>query len=233
MIKLCKKGLATIMMLFMLCFVVQADAIPNDDYPNSAGEAVQIVFGEDIVGEINYIGDKDYFGFIPEEKMNIAILIEGNVKCYIMDVYTEVLIEGNITYHFVDISNAREIDENEVLLPDNRYVIEVCSKEPNTLPNTQEGYQLKVVSKPINEETAWEKYGDVNDDGVLNAIDFALMRKVMLGQNLSNRTFDYNAADLNGDGSFNAIDFAWFNKYLLGQVVIFPHDKNEDGYIND
>lgn len=56
--------------------------------------------------------------------------------------------------------------------------------------------------------------GDVNDDGAVNALDFALLKMYILtgvsdGMNLS-------AADLNKDSSVNAIDLAILKGYLLG-----------------
>ncbi|HEX2925814.1 MAG TPA: pectinesterase family protein [Ruminiclostridium sp.] len=61
--------------------------------------------------------------------------------------------------------------------------------------------------------------GDVNADGAVNALDFALLKKYLLsgvsdGMNLT-------AADLNKDGSVNAIDLALLKSYLLGMISGF------------
>lgn len=64
--------------------------------------------------------------------------------------------------------------------------------------------------------------GDLNSDGSVNSIDFAVFRLVLLGaDNLS----DESVADLNGDDQVNAIDFAIFRQYLLGQIKEFPVDS--------
>lgn len=55
--------------------------------------------------------------------------------------------------------------------------------------------------------------GDVNSDGSVNAIDFALLKKYLL--NSSSVTIDTTNADLNEDGVVNAIDFALLKKKLL------------------
>ncbi len=193
------------------------EVAPRDDYSDTVAAAAPITLNRDIVGSINYKNDEDFFGFIPEAKMNIKVVLEGE----------------NVTYSIVDVTNNRGVGENEVFIPGNKYVIAVFPKDPNRVPNSEDIYKLTVVPKLLEEETSWKKYGDVNGDGQLNSLDYALMRKAILGQDLSNITFDYDAADLTGDGIFNSLDYGWFNKYLLGQVKIFPRDKNEDGYIND
>lgn len=54
--------------------------------------------------------------------------------------------------------------------------------------------------------------GDVNDDGVVNSIDYALEKKYVLGNDV---TIDKNAADMNQDGVINSIDVGLLKKLLL------------------
>jgi len=63
------------------------------------------------------------------------------------------------------------------------------------------------------------QYGDLNDDGSVNSLDFGLFRKYLLGKSdISNIT----TADLNGDGNANSLDFGYFRQYLLGKIQVFP-----------
>lgn len=62
-------------------------------------------------------------------------------------------------------------------------------------------------------------YGDLNNDGGVNAIDFATLRGYILGMaNISNP----DAADLDGNRSIDSIDFGLLRKFLLGQISKFP-----------
>ena len=62
--------------------------------------------------------------------------------------------------------------------------------------------------------------GDVTQDGNVNAVDFATMRKSLIGM-ISLDEKALKAADVDKNGSFNAIDFALMRKLLLGLIVTF------------
>lgn len=66
------------------------------------------------------------------------------------------------------------------------------------------------------------KRGDINLDGDINSIDFALYKLYLLGGYQIN---DLTVADLNGDGSANSIDCAFLKMYLLGMISTFPADE--------
>lgn len=55
--------------------------------------------------------------------------------------------------------------------------------------------------------------GDVNNDGAVNAIDFAELKKALLSQTLTN--INISNADMNDDSNINAIDFALLKVKLL------------------
>lgn len=61
-----------------------------------------------------------------------------------------------------------------------------------------------------------DEAGDLNGDGNIDAIDFALMKQYLLGIVKDLPVADDKiAADLDGDGNINALDFALMKKYLL------------------
>jgi hypothetical protein len=59
--------------------------------------------------------------------------------------------------------------------------------------------------------------GDVNNDGNVDALDFALIKKHLLGTGLLTED-GLKAADIDGDGSVDAIDFSRLKQYLLGLI---------------
>jgi len=65
--------------------------------------------------------------------------------------------------------------------------------------------------------------GDVNEDGIVNSIDYALMKSYLLGitKDLP-ATDDLWAGDVNGDGTIDSIDYALMKSYLLGRINEFP-----------
>ncbi|HEX2927468.1 MAG TPA: RICIN domain-containing protein [Ruminiclostridium sp.] len=63
-------------------------------------------------------------------------------------------------------------------------------------------------------------YGDINKDGNVDALDIALLKKVLLGDTPEN--VNLSAADVNVDGVVDAIDYAILKKYLLGLIESLP-----------
>jgi len=79
-----------------------------------------------------------------------------------------------------------------------------------TVPTTTSAIESKLI-------------GDVNDDGEIDSIDFALMRMVLLGLKSSFPVVNGEwASDVDGNGLFNSIDFAYMRKFLLGYISVFP-----------
>ncbi len=61
--------------------------------------------------------------------------------------------------------------------------------------------------------------GDLNGDASVDATDYALLKKYLLGQiNDFPVEDDINAGDMNKDGVIDALDFAVFKKILLGTI---------------
>lgn len=62
------------------------------------------------------------------------------------------------------------------------------------------------------------KYGDVDQDGSITSLDFATVKKHLLGIEIL--TGDkFTAADVDGDKSITALDLSYIKKYLLGMAV--------------
>ena len=69
---------------------------------------------------------------------------------------------------------------------------------------------------PVEPETA---LGDVNGDGEIDAVDYAMVKRAVLG------TFDLTEeqmkfADIDNDGEITAIDYAMIKRHVLGTYVI-------------
>ncbi len=66
--------------------------------------------------------------------------------------------------------------------------------------------------------------GDYNKDGAVDALDYALLKKYLLGELTLPVTdpVDRLRLDLNQDSTIDALDFAIFKKYLLGIIPSLP-----------
>jgi len=81
-----------------------------------------------------------------------------------------------------------------------------------------------VHSKSIEVNELYELAGDVNGDENINSIDFAHLRKYLLGiTNQFPSVHGEEMADVNCDGSVNSIDFGMMRQFLLGIITKFPN----------
>ncbi len=73
-------------------------------------------------------------------------------------------------------------------------------------------------------EKSTAKIGDIDGIGEVNAIDYALLKRHLLGLGkLSVQQIQF--ADVDGNGFLNAIDFAFMRQYLLGMIKVFPAEQ--------
>lgn len=74
-------------------------------------------------------------------------------------------------------------------------------------------------SAPVSEF----KYGDLNGDDTVNAIDYALLKSYLLGARTDFPSANgLKAADVDKNGEINVIDFACMRQYLLGIISGLP-----------
>ncbi|EMS72235.1 endo-1,4-beta-xylanase [Ruminiclostridium cellobioparum] len=81
------------------------------------------------------------------------------------------------------------------------------------------GYLFNVNWFTFSKEDSSIKFGDLNSDGQIDAIDFQLIKKHILGTEILR---DTKPADLNADGSVDSLDFVLLKQYLLGMITKFP-----------
>jgi xylan 1,4-beta-xylosidase len=63
------------------------------------------------------------------------------------------------------------------------------------------------------------KYGDINGDGLINSVDYSLIKRYLLNQST---TVDLKVSDLDGDGRISSVDCALLKRYILGIITQFP-----------
>jgi mono/diheme cytochrome c family protein len=79
-----------------------------------------------------------------------------------------------------------------------------------------EAYMLQIDSNPVQSVLK----GDINEDGEFNAIDFALLKKYLMGEaTLTDK--QKIAADVDSNGEIDAIDFAIMKQVILGSKPSF------------
>lgn len=76
--------------------------------------------------------------------------------------------------------------------------------------------------KPVIEFTR----GDLNDDGIINAVDMTLAKRGLLTGEFVSEAAKL-AADVNQDDSVTVADIVWYTKYLTGQLSDFEGPKAE------
>ncbi len=82
---------------------------------------------------------------------------------------------------------------------------------------------LKVQTSSANTDIM---YGDVDGNGVIDSLDYSLIKRYLLGQ-ISEFPHSNGklAADVDGDGQITALDFSLSKQYLLGIITKFPAQK--------
>lgn len=106
-------------------------------------------------------------------------------------------------------TNEHAVGSNSILVFITAFANSIANSNPQqTITPTPTTSSTPIVVVP----------GDVNGNGVFNAIDFATFRKILLGMEAIKSELWEVAADMNDDGVQDAIDFALMRKKLLGMV---------------
>ncbi|NLD46846.1 MAG: glycoside hydrolase [Clostridiaceae bacterium] len=66
------------------------------------------------------------------------------------------------------------------------------------------------------------KRGDLNGDSKINTTDYTLLRRYILGVNVTIVEPDLSIWDLNGDRKINSTDYSVLKRYILGLITEFP-----------
>ena len=66
--------------------------------------------------------------------------------------------------------------------------------------------------------------GDVNGDGKINAVDYAMLKRIVLGTYRIKDDRMKQRADVNGDGKINSTDYAMLKRMVLGTYEL-PEDQ--------
>ena len=168
-------------------------------------------------------------GYTNEDQLNAPALVTGTWK------HITVTLSGNTAILYVD---GLEVSRNEQM-----------TLKPTSLGSTTQNYigksqfdqdpyldglvdDLKIFSKALDADEVKALfdskqgiyvYGDVNGDGEVDAIDFAVMKKYLLGDVSAMQSKDWEiTGDLNQDGTIDAIDAANMKKFLLGLIEKLP-----------
>ncbi|PYG87521.1 dockerin type I repeat protein [Ruminiclostridium sufflavum DSM 19573] len=168
----------------------------NAALPVKAWTDVTITFSGNVT--LMTVNDKTYgteiIGINPDD-IAVKDMLEGKSN-YLARGFSGNFYKGSVDYFRVSFKNAEGISVS--------------------------GYtEAGAVAAPGSAEQNQTAYlsGDIDGSGAVDAIDFALLKKYLLG-NIASFEYQYGlkAADVNGDGSINALDFAKLKMYLMGSI---------------
>ncbi|MBQ8922102.1 MAG: family 43 glycosylhydrolase [Oscillospiraceae bacterium] len=131
--------------------------------------------------------------------------------------------------HYDKIATETAVKGEWIQLANPSYTIPADAADMRIYVETDEGSDSFYIDEMIGapEGTAIEGagkssflLGDVNSDGVINAVDFSLAKHGM-EKGFSSSMAEL-AADVNRNKTVNADDLSWYYDYLLGKVTDYP-----------
>ncbi|AEV69659.1 beta-mannanase [Acetivibrio clariflavus DSM 19732] len=145
--------------------------------------------------------------------------IGGNKAQWITDSFNRIKSSYDKIFAAVWFNHNKETDwrinSSEAALNAYRNAIKKTSATPTA---TQ-------VLNPTPTPSSAVIYGDVNQDGTFNSIDYGFLKMYLLGM-VKEDSINKQAADVDGNGTIDSIDFAYMKMHLLGMINKFPVQEN-------
>ncbi|NLL05360.1 MAG: cellulase family glycosylhydrolase [Clostridiaceae bacterium] len=129
------------------------------------------------------------------------------------DNYLLPVLWKNEEGKFQGLDHKIPLGKNGVAMPTGSSPV-TPTKTPSTSTPTSTATPTPTPTSPVFIK------GDLDGNGDVDSIDFALFRNYFLG-NIKKLPVEDEVADLNGDGEVNSIDFASMRLYLLGMISEF------------
>lgn len=161
-----------------------------------------------------------------------TLTLRKTISSYGVETLSEPVTNSGVYYISVDDFDTQKVTEwkslgttnedGQITIPNTlspgKYYISCIGGVDGTGERGPAAYVLTV------KEFVEFKYGDVNNDGVVNAYDASLLLQYAAGK-LTSSDIVVGAADVSGDGSANAYDASLILQYAAGKITEFPVEK--------
>lgn len=194
-----------------------------DDYGNTYDSAQIIKANTLVKGKFDYYTstnkDIEVFAFIPETSGRYSF--DSSLPIKRISIKFEKFEDNSKPSILPTITDETSIPKFE-LIKDEKYFLTIQYPQKCDYSFTVNGPLLSPTQSPSPTSRTSPKKGDVNDDGQINAVDFALFRMYLLGKyELDGASFVRFPYDINSDSQIDSVDFALLRQYLLGIIDSF------------
>jgi len=187
------------------------------------------LYGEkQFIKEINIEGG---FNTVPGIPYNVVPVVDNDKVVITWDhefgaegyrIYRSESVDGKyeLIGEIVDDPNIAPTFIDENVEPGKTYYYKITS-----INRFGEGDPCDPVSITIPTQQNNEiKYGDVNNDGVVNSMDYSLIKRFILNKVILTQE-QIKVADVDGDGSVTSLDYSLVKRYILGKIAKFPVEE--------